>query len=479
MKVSQQMSVNIALHRNQEPEVEYPFDNLSCSGDEAIEQSFMKSTIQDNRGSKTNNLFTCISIMKCMIGFGILGIPNVVKNFGLLGTILLLILTGSASVYSSKLMLKNKNLSKHSNFTTIGLSIFKSQWIDYAMKFMIIISNLGMMLGELMQQNNFNDLAYMQPHHKTQQDYLMQTLHGIYPGNVFLIIAGIILAPFMIVQKIEKLRFINLTALLSLFLFTIFVIYNFIITEQIETSIDWYPVDFNFYSAFVSLPTLILAYTWQYNLYPIFKGMTIPTDANLMACATLSHIGGFSIYMTVGLLGYATYGQNVQTNYLEVIKVDSVGETMYLILNITFVLSTTLTQPLIYFGARKNFLSMLQQQVKRSEIRGRELDYKNIDDIKEVSRQKKRKMKIIGDLFSLFVFTLLILLSLYVKHLDVIFNFLGIICANCIQLVVPCLFYIMIIKKQQRVKSKYYYATSILLAISLCLVVVCISSQFL
>lgn len=47
-------------------------------------------------------------------------------------------------------MLKNKNLTKHSNFTTIGLSIFKSQWIDYAMKFMIIISNLGMMLGELM-----------------------------------------------------------------------------------------------------------------------------------------------------------------------------------------------------------------------------------------------------------------------------------------------------------------------------------------
>ena len=36
--------------------------------------------------------------------------------------------------------------------------------------------------------------------------------------------------------------------------------------------------------------------------------MKIPTDANLMACATLSHIGGFSIYMTVGLLGYATYG---------------------------------------------------------------------------------------------------------------------------------------------------------------------------
>lgn len=86
-----------------------------------------------------------------------------------------------------------------------------------------------------------------------------------------------------------------------------------------KASIDWYPVEFNFYSAFVSLPTLILAYTWQYNLYPIFKGMKVPTDANLMVCTTLSHIGGFSIYMTVGLLGYATYGQKVVTNYLEVI----------------------------------------------------------------------------------------------------------------------------------------------------------------
>lgn len=106
----------------------------------------------------------------------------------------------------------------------------------------------------------------------------------------------------------------------------------------------------------------------------------------MMVCTVLSHIGGFSIYMIVGLLGYATYGQQVVTNYLEVIEVDSVGETMYLILNITFVLSTTLTQPLIFFGARKNFISMIQNYFKRSEIRGRELDYKNIDDIKEVSR---------------------------------------------------------------------------------------------
>lgn len=67
---------------------------------------------------------TVVTIVKGMIGVGILGFPNLAKNFGLL-IFLFGVFTYSILVYYvNNLMIKCKNLSLHSNYSTIGYYIF-------------------------------------------------------------------------------------------------------------------------------------------------------------------------------------------------------------------------------------------------------------------------------------------------------------------------------------------------------------------
>ena len=54
-----------------------------------------------------------------------------------------------------------------------------------------------------------------------------------------------------------------------------------------------------------------------------------------------------------------TYGNKVETNFLKTIDKDQIGSVLYIILNVTFTLSTTLTLPLIFFCSRNNCISVI------------------------------------------------------------------------------------------------------------------------
>ena len=61
-------------------------------------------------------------------------------------------------------------------------------------------------------------------------------------------------------------------------------------------------------------------------------------------------------YLLVGILGYALYGEGVATNFLKVVTEEKFGTFGFYLLNISFYCSTVLTTPLVYFGARNNFI---------------------------------------------------------------------------------------------------------------------------
>lgn len=85
------------------------------------------------------------------------------------------------------------------------------------------------------------------------------------------------------------------------------------------------------------------------------------SDVNLIKANSLGIFMANVLYMTVGILGYATYGNRVETDFLKVIDVKSVGKGLYIFLNISFTVSTTLTCPIIFFGARNNTMMLIKQ----------------------------------------------------------------------------------------------------------------------
>lgn len=43
-----------------------------------------------------------------------------------------------------------------------------------------------------------------------------------------------------------------------------------------------FPKHFSFERAFAAFPTLLLAYNWEFNLFPVYKGMLKPSDRGIM-----------------------------------------------------------------------------------------------------------------------------------------------------------------------------------------------------
>lgn len=72
------------------------------------------------------------------------------KNFGIFITILVMFCVFCLGIFVSNLMLKNKNLSKRSNYSTIGFFVFRHRWIIWTVNLVIILSNLGTCMSELM-----------------------------------------------------------------------------------------------------------------------------------------------------------------------------------------------------------------------------------------------------------------------------------------------------------------------------------------
>lgn len=72
-------------------------------------------------------------------------------------------------------------------------------------------------------------------------------------------------------------------------------------------------------------------------------------------------------YMLVGLIGSAMYGPKVQTNFLINLKIDDLGDALYWGMNGGFLLSIFFSFPVMFFGARNNFIALIQMFMNRNK----------------------------------------------------------------------------------------------------------------
>ncbi len=72
-------------------------------------------------------------------------------------------------------------------------------------------------------------------------------------------------------------------------------------------------------------------------------------------------------YILVGNVGYTMYGQDVQTNFLLNLKIDDLSDVLYFGMNGGFLLSIFFSFPVMFFGARNNFIALIQMFMTRNK----------------------------------------------------------------------------------------------------------------
>jgi amino acid permease len=88
-------------------------------------------------------IYTIFTVMNCTIGIGVLAMPYTVYVLGWLFSLLSFIFIVLVNQYSIIILIKVKNLTKHSNYSTISKHIFKGKLLCIFVSSLICIGNFG------------------------------------------------------------------------------------------------------------------------------------------------------------------------------------------------------------------------------------------------------------------------------------------------------------------------------------------------
>lgn len=94
-------------------------------------------------------LLSVTTIMKTVIGAGILALPLTVSRLGFGLSLAVFAFIIASDQFTCLLLLKCKNLSRHSNYTSIIYHIFRNKLIQGICSFSILINNIGICIAEL------------------------------------------------------------------------------------------------------------------------------------------------------------------------------------------------------------------------------------------------------------------------------------------------------------------------------------------
>lgn len=115
-------------------------------------------------------------------------------------------------------------------------------------------------------------------------------------------------------QEIQKLRYFALIGIGAVSVFIVCVIYNFfkeMADRNWEFPMGLHPfVKDDPFKAIASIPNILLAFLYQMNFFPIYKGIRHGSDAKMVKASWISGIACYFIYICMGFLGYLTYGDN-------------------------------------------------------------------------------------------------------------------------------------------------------------------------
>lgn len=190
-------------------------------------------------------------------------------------------------------------------------------------------------------------------------------------------------------------------------------------------------------------------------------------------------------YFIVMLNGYALFGEKTTTNLLKQITPEIVSLPAFYILNGAFYLSTLLTTPLVFYGARNNFLQLIGSG--KGKVKTHQVNQSSSSSEIIVSDKKKRKRqaKLRYCCWSLTLFALIVLGAVLIDRLETAFNIVGSVSSNSIGCVLPSLFYYKLV--EQKVKqfkltgweATQYHFARLFFVYSVIMSFVCLTSGFL
>ncbi|KAI7823609.1 transmembrane amino acid transporter protein-domain-containing protein [Gamsiella multidivaricata] len=273
-------------------------------------------------------------LFKTFIASGILFLPNAFKNGGILFAPLFMTLIAVLCLHSFLLLVKCRELHPGS-YGEIG-EHFYGRWMRYIVLFAIAISQFGFCCGYC--------IFFAQ-----QFAIVVDSLGGAHLDKiVWIAIFFVILVPFTFVRNIGKLGFSTLVADLCIIVGLIY-LYTYDIKELITHRDAPHPLRlFNSEDFGIFIGTAVFSYEGIGMVIPICGSMANPKQFPRALTIVLTVV--CVLLVSFGSMGYAAYGDQVQTIVLDDLPSHNGGEKAGKnAIQLLYVIAIFLTTPLMLF----------------------------------------------------------------------------------------------------------------------------------
>lgn len=119
-------------------------------------------------------------------------------------------------------------------------------------------------------------------------------------------------------------------------------------------------------------------------------------------------------------------------------------------MNISFLISVFFSFPIMFFGARNNFIAVTNNLA--TIINKKRSGYRQPD-----KATRKKQSKILFIVYTVLIFGIIISIAASLDEVENVFNILGAIASNSTCLIFPCMFYVMLIRKRNKPKKLHYW----------------------
>ena len=406
--------------------------------------------VNPNKKGKDSTKTAGAQIANTIMGAGILSIPIIMRYLGFLIGIILIVFLALSTVYSVYVLIRCHEITGKNGYSMFG-KITMGTFGSILVKIIIIISNLGLCIayfrifGEVVQTII---QAWVSPN-----SFWATNWHNY----LYILFCGLIMIFFIFIKNISSLKKV---AYLGIFAVLVFSISLIILlgyksgSNYLDSNANWeffFP-NCSFSEAFKAIPTVFLAFLFQFNVFPIYLSLR---NRNMKSMMKATKYGvGFTliIFLIIGIIGFLLYGLSMEETILnsfsdDMIKFKDISrfiKILIIIICVSFVTTCLTSFPILFLSLRENYINSLLFCFKNC------CKKKNDDEVKinQGKYEKNNNYKYISKkgmiVITFILYFLVLILAIVMPKLKIIFSIVGATAGTFIAFILPNLFYIRI-----------------------------------
>ena len=380
-------------------------------------------------------------IANTIMGAGILSIPIIMRYLGLFLGIIFIISLALCTLFSVFILIRCHEITGKTGFSMLG-KITMGKFGSILIKVIIIINNMGFCIayfrifGEVVQTVI---QGFISP-----DSFWANNWHNF----IYIIFCSLIMFYFIFIKNLSALKKVAYMGVSAVLLFSFGLTLLFLhkgIHHYLDSNISWKFLKPNcsFSEAFNAIPSVFLAFLFQFNVFPIYLSLK---EKNLDSMMKATKIGvGYSlfIFLIVGIIGFLLYGLNMNETLLECLSQDMTKfrnisgfiKFLIIIISVSFVTTCLTSFPILFLSLRENFINSMIFCIKN-------MGHKNENN----NYISEKGLNII----TISLYVVIVLMAIILPKLKVIFSIVGATVGTFIAFILPNLFYIRICHMSQK-----------------------------